>query len=130
MSPSDAKLSRREREIMDLIYLLGEATATEIQKRMDDAPSNTSVRTLLKILEEKGHLTHRVDGKRYVYKARQSKLRSGRSALDRVLRVYFGASLEKAVSAHLADPKADITDDELNALDDLIQKAREEKRSP
>ena len=122
--PAPNKLSRREREIMDVIFLLEQATATEIQERLSDPPSNTAVRTHLRILEEKGVITRRQDGKRFIYRAKQSKKRVGKSALGQVLKVYFGQSLQKAVAAHLADPKANITEDELDALDELIREAR------
>lgn len=126
--PKPSMLTRREREIMDVVHSLNEATATEIRERMIDPPANAAVRTHLRILEEKGYLSHRQDGKRYVYRAKKSKLRSGRSALDRVLSVYFGASLEKAVAAHLADPSADVSEEELDALDQLIREARKQNR--
>ena len=80
--PQPSKLSRREREIMDVVHSMGEATAAEIRERMTDPPANAAVRTHLRILEEKGQLAHRSEGKRYVYRAKKSKLRSGRSALD------------------------------------------------
>ena len=127
MAPKPPTLSRREREIMDVVYSLGEATATDVHERLSDAPANAAVRNHLRILEEKGHLTHRQVGKRYVYRARVSKLRTGRSALERVLRVYFGESLPNAVAAHLADPSAEISVEELNALDELVREAKKKR---
>ena len=114
---------------MDVIFSLGQATASEIQEQLSDAPSNTAVRTHLRILEEKGHLTHKRDGKRFVYRPRQSKKRVGQSALGRILKVYFGDSFEQAVAAHLANPKSKLTEEELDALDELIREARNSKRN-
>src|SRR4051812_49085562 len=99
----DENLSRRERQIMDVVYARGEATAAEVLDGLPDPPTKTSVRTLLRILEEKGHLTHRQDGLTYVYKASRPRGRVGRSALRRVLQTFFDGSIEKAVAAHLGD---------------------------
>lgn len=120
-------LSRRERQIMDVIYALGEATATEVHESIPDAPSKTAIRTLLRILEEKGHVTHRIDGIRYVYQPCNSRDVAGPSALQRVLKIFFDGSLEKAVAAHLGDPDSDLPPEELARLADLIRKARKER---
>jgi len=128
MSPEQpSKLSRREREIMEVIYSLGEATATQIQKQLTDPPANAAVRNHLRILEQKGHLNRRQEGKRYIYRANRSKLRSGRSALGRVLKVYFEDSLPKAISAHFADPTSKLSDEELDALEQIVKAARQNK---
>ncbi len=121
---ANEKLSRREREIMEIIFSLGSATATEVLESLADPPCNAAVRRHLRILEEKELLTHSVDGKRFVYRPLKSKKRAAKSALGQLLKVYFGNSLQKAVAAHLADPKADISEDELNELEDLIKKAK------
>lgn len=121
---SDLKLSRRERQIMDSVYVRGEATAAEVCAAIPDAPSYTAVRTLLGILCEKGHLTYRRAGKKYVYRARRPKQRAARTALRHVLQVYFGDSLENAVASHLADPSADLSADDLSRLSALIEEAR------
>src|SRR5690242_2866945 len=92
-------LSRRERQIMDVVYARGEVTAGQVRAELPDAPSNTAVRTLLRILEEKGHLKHRQDGLRYIYQPSRRRGTVGRSALARVLRTFFDGSLEKAVAA-------------------------------
>jgi BlaI family transcriptional regulator, penicillinase repressor len=117
-------LSRRERQIMDIIYAQGGASALEVVKGLPDPPSKTAVRTLLRILEEKGHLRHIERGREYVYQPTQPRLRAGRSAFQRVLQTFFGGSLEKAVAAHLADSSANLGTEELNRLADLIQLAR------
>src|SRR6185295_6812097 len=98
------QLSKRERQIMDVIWRLNEASATTVVAEMDDPPTRTAVRTFLRILEEKGHLEHRKVGREFVYSAKKPRQREGQSALRRVLRVFFDGSLEKAVAAHLAEP--------------------------
>src|SRR5215470_4985098 len=102
-SRPEETLSRRERQIMDIVYARGEATAADVLAGLPDPPTKTAVRTLLRILEEKGHLTHRQEGLTYVYRASRPRGRAGRTALRRVLRTFFDGSLEKAVAAHLGD---------------------------
>jgi predicted transcriptional regulator len=118
-------LSRRERQIMDVVYARGEASALEVHADLPDAPSKTAVRTLLRILEEKGQLKHRQDGMKYIYRPSRPRGRAGRSALRRVLDVFFDGSLEKAVAAHLADPSAALASAELERLADLIRQAQQ-----
>ncbi len=120
----DEGLSRRERQIMDVVYERGGATAVEVLLGLPDPPSKTAVRTLLRILEEKGHLKHVQQGKRYVYQPTRPRLRAGRSALQRVLKTFFEGSLERAVAAHLGDSGAKLSPAELQRLADLIQQAR------
>jgi BlaI family transcriptional regulator, penicillinase repressor len=122
---SQQNLSRRERQIMDAIFQTGEATAAEVRERMPDPPTYTAVRTLLRILEDKGLVVHRVDGKRYVYTPRGSSEVEGRSAFRRVLRVFFGGSLEQAVAAHLSDPRIRPDKDELQRMRALIEELDE-----
>ncbi|MDZ4687653.1 MAG: BlaI/MecI/CopY family transcriptional regulator [Planctomycetaceae bacterium] len=117
-------LSRRERQIMDIIYAQGAATATEVVSALPDPPSKTAIRTLLRILEEKGHLKHVQRGREYVYQPIQPRLRAGRSAFQRVLQTFFDGSLEKAVAAHLADSSSNLATEDLKRLADLIHQAR------
>src|SRR3954468_9738808 len=117
-------LSRRERQIMDIVYVRGGATAVEVASSLPDPPSKTAVRTLLRILEEKGHLKHVQRGREFVYQPTQPRLRAGRSAFHRVLQTFFEGSLEKAVAAHLADSAARLSPEELKRLSELIQQAR------
>jgi|SRR6185503_3457086 len=117
-------LSRRERQLMEVVFSRGEATAVEVYRSLPDPPSRTAVRTLLRILEEKGHLKHVQRGREFVYQPTQPRLRAGRSALQRVLQTFFNGSLEKAVAAHLADPSANLPAGELERLAGLIQHAR------
>jgi predicted transcriptional regulator len=121
-------LSRRERQIMDVLYQRGEATAAEVHSLLPDPPSKTAVRTLLRILEEKGHAQHIERRLAYVYRPSRSRQRAGRSALRRVLQTFFDDSLEKAVAAHLSDAAVDLSPDELNRLLNLIEQARAKGR--
>ncbi len=124
MGKIERNLSRRERQIMDIVYAKGEATAADVHEAIPDPPSKTSVRTLLRILETKGHLSHSEDGPRYVYRAVRSRERVGKSSLRRVLDTFFEGSLERAVAAHLTDSAADLSPDELKRLSQLINQAR------
>jgi predicted transcriptional regulator len=124
MAKTPGGLSRRERQIMDVIYGLGAATAVEVVSNLPDPPSKTAVRTLLRILEEKGHLKHVQRGREFVYQPTQPRLRAGRSAFHRVLQTFFEGSLEKAVAAHLADSAARLSPEELKRLSELIHQAR------
>ncbi len=128
MAKVERNLSRRERQIMDIVYAKGEVTAVEVHEAIPDPPSKTSVRTLLRILETKGHLTHFEDGPRYVYRAVRSRERVGKSSLRRVLDTFFEGSLERAVAAHLTDSAADLPPDELKRLSQLINQARKRGR--
>lgn len=120
----DRDLSRRERQIMDIIYASGEVTVADVAVALPDPPSHTAVRTFLRILEEKGQIRRRKDGKRNIYAAAGSRKRAARVALNNVLSVFFGDSLGDAVSAHLADPKAKISKEELDRLSRVIAEAR------
>jgi len=119
-----AALSRRERQIMDIVYARGSASATEVLNDMPDAPSRATARTLLRILEQKGHLRHSKQGRQFVYAPIRPRRRAGRSALRRVLSTFFDGSLEQAVAAHLSEPDAKLSKDELARLADLIRRAR------
>jgi len=113
-------LSKRERQIVDLIYQLGEATANEIVEALPIKLANATVRTQLRILEEKGVLKHRQDGKRYVYRAALSRDKAAKSALRRVLDTFFGGSVEDALATHLADPKTKLNANQIERLRSLI----------
>ncbi len=117
-------LSRRERQIMDIIYARATASATDVLAELPDPPTRTAVRTLLRILEEKGHLKHTKRGREFVYQPTRPRSRAARSALRRVLRTFFDGSLEKAVAVHLSDPEADLSPEELKRLSALIRKSR------
>jgi predicted transcriptional regulator len=121
-------LSRRERQIIEIVYAKGEATATEVLEDLPDAPTRTSVRTLLRILEEKGHLKHKKRGREFVFYPVRQRKRAGQSAFHRLLQTFFEGSLEKAVAAHLSDPETEILPDELRRLSTLINQARKKEQ--
>ena len=121
-------LSRRERQIMDVIYRLGEASVADVRSEMRDAPSYSTVRALMSVLTKKGELTHTMVGPRYVYRPTTSKKEARASALERVLRTFFDGSPTKAMAALMDISAADMTDEELSRLEDLIQQARREGR--
>ena len=123
-----APLSRRERQIMDVIYRLGRATAAEVREHLPDAPGYSAVRALLRVLEEKGHLRHEEEGPRYVFLPTVSRERARRSALRRVLKTFCDDSPEQAVAALLDVSAARLTGAELDRLALLIDQARREGR--
>lgn len=122
------ELSRRERQIMDIIYRLGQASAAQVRRQLPDPPSYSSVRTLLVILERKGHLHHVTYGPRYVYSPAQSRREIARVALRRVVRTFFEGSIEKAIAAWLSDPDAKLSTKDRRHLTALIRDA-EKKRA-
>ena len=127
--PAEPSLSRRERQILDVVYALGRASAAEVVTRLPDAPGKTAVRTFLRILEEKGHLVHDEDGRTYVYRPSRPRERAGAGAFRRVLDVFFGGSLEEAVAAHLGESAADLDDAQLKRLAGLIRDARKSRQT-
>ena len=121
-----SELSRRERQIMDFVYQNGRATAAEVQANLPDPPSYSAVRAMLRVLEEKGHVRHLQDGPRYVYVPSVARERAKRSALRHVVRTFFDGSPEEVVAALLDDRSAKLSDDELDRLARLIDRARQE----
>jgi len=126
MQKSDRHLSRRERQIMDVVYQRGRVTAAEVLDALPDPPSYSAVRALLRVLEEKGHLRHRRDGARYVFLPTVPRETARRSALARVVQTFFGGSTQAAVAA-LID-QSSLSDTDLDRLRDLIDRARQEGR--
>ncbi len=120
-------LSRRERQIMDVIFRLEKATAAEVMDNLPDPPSYSAVRALLRILEEKGHLRHEQVGPRYVYMPTLSQEKAKRTALRHVVSTFFDGSVAQTV-ATLLDLSDDVSRPELERLASLIEKAREEGR--
>lgn len=120
-------LSRRERQIMDAIYRLGEASVAEVREEIPDAPSYSGVRALMGVLEDKGELTHVRVGPRYVYSPTTPRAEARASALDRVLTTFFDGSAAKAMAA-LVDLAEDVPEDELERLEKMIRDARREGR--
>ena len=123
-----SSLSRRERQIMEVLYREGRATASEVLERLPDPPGYSAVRALLRILEDKGQVRHAADGNRYVYEPRLSRDRAGRPALAGVLETFFDGSAEKAVAALLDLSRHELSDADLDRLSDLIEQARLEGR--
>ncbi|MEX0718085.1 MAG: BlaI/MecI/CopY family transcriptional regulator [Planctomycetaceae bacterium] len=121
-------LSRRERQIMDIVYSQGEASAADVRAALPDPPSYSAVRALLAILVQKGHLKHRSQRGRYIYVPTRRRAQAGRSALRRVLDTFFEGSLEKAIAALLRGSDANISEEEFQRLGQLIQQARKEGR--
>jgi predicted transcriptional regulator len=125
--PAPSQLSRRERQIMDLVFAKGEATVREIQAVLPDPPSDMAVRRLVHILEEKGHLRRRMRGRAVVYSPRQSRAKAGLNALRHVLETFFGGSVDEALAAHLADRES-VTPEQLERIRALIARTRKEGR--
>jgi BlaI family penicillinase repressor len=117
-------LSRRERQIIDILYTQGRATAADVQSALPDPPSYSAVRAMLRILEEKGHVRHEQDGPRYVYLPTIARDNAKRSALRHMLQTFFDGSAEEAISALLDDSSARLSDSELDRLARLIDQAR------
>jgi predicted transcriptional regulator len=115
-----SNLTRRERQILEAVYRLGEATANEIVAAMPDKLANATVRTQLRSLESKGAVKHRRDGKRFIYSPSVPRKSAAATALRRVLDIFFGGSVEDALAAHLADPKTRLSDSEIKRLRRLL----------
>ncbi|HEX2202926.1 MAG TPA: BlaI/MecI/CopY family transcriptional regulator [Longimicrobium sp.] len=127
LSPPQAALSRRERQIMDVVYRLGKAAVSDVLERLPDPPSYSAVRALMRILEEKGHLRHEQDGPRYLYLPTVERDAAQQSALDHLVRTFFGGSTEAAVAA-LLDVDGGLSAGELDRLSRLIDDARRQGR--
>ena len=129
---TNTQLSRREREIMEVIYRRGRATAAEVLDQLADPPGYSAVRALLRVLEEKGHLRHEEDGQRYVFlptvPLAQRRLPRAQSALRQLLHTFFDGSTEQAVAALLDLSSTRLSDAELERLSRLIADARKEGR--
>ena len=115
-------LSRRERQIMDIVYQHEHVSVADVLEDLPDQPSYSTVRALLRILEEKGYLTHEKDGKRYIYRPTQPRHQAGRSALKQIFNTFFDKSIEKTVITLISD--ADLSDEELDRLSQLIENAK------
>jgi predicted transcriptional regulator len=117
-------LSRRERQIMDIVYRRGEATAAQILAEMSDPPSYSAIRALLRILVDKEHLQHREDGPRYVYSPTVSRQKARSKALSQLVDTFFDGSALKAASALLGSSQRKLTKEELDELTAQIESAR------
>ena len=125
MSSEAMKLGRRERQIMDVIFRRGRATAAEVLEDLPDPPSYSAVRGMLRLLEDKGHLRHEQDGPRYVYLPTTERDEARRSALAHLLRTFFDNSRESAMAALLDMGGTPLADDEYERLKHALEQARE-----
>ncbi|HET9369242.1 MAG TPA: BlaI/MecI/CopY family transcriptional regulator, partial [Vicinamibacterales bacterium] len=121
-------LSRRERQIMDSLYRRGRATAAEVQADLPGRPSDSTVRTQLRVLETKGHVRHETEGQRYVYLPAVPRHAARRSALRHLVDTFFDGSAEKVVGALLGADAGKLSDAELARIAELIERARKESR--
>jgi predicted transcriptional regulator len=124
LTPPD--VSRRERQILDVLYKVGRATAADVQQAMPAAPSYSAVRTLLRILEDKGHVRHELDGSRYIYIPTVKPEQAKRSALRHMLNTFFDGSTTKAIAALLDEDSSELSEKDLDRLKAVIDRARKE----
>jgi predicted transcriptional regulator len=122
--PTATALSRRERQVMDILYRRGEATVAEVMADLPDPPTYSAVRSILRILMEKGMINHREDGPRYVYLPAVNTDRAADDAMKHVIRTFFDGSAQQAVAAVLRMSDAKLTDEDIAALSEKISKAR------
>jgi BlaI family penicillinase repressor len=122
------QLSRREREIMDVLYQRGKASASEVREAMPDAPGYSAVRAMLRVLGEKGHIRHEADGPRYVYAPTVPRDKARRSAVKHLMSTFFNNCPEQIVAALLHVSATRLTPEELDRMSQMIEKARKEGR--
>src|SRR5690349_926623 len=123
---SSASLSRRERQIMDALYRRGRATAADVMHDLPGDPSYSTVRTQLRVLEEKGHVRHDAEGLRYVYSPAVPRYTARKSALRHLVETFFDGSAENVVAAILGNEAAKLSDEELDRIAALVESARKE----
>ncbi len=121
-------LTKRERQIMDVLYRLGRASAAEIMDRLDGAPTYSTVRTQLRVLERKGHVKHQQEGLRYVYMPTLAKHSARRSALRHLVDTFFDGSTTKAVAALLGGEASRVSDQELARIEEMVEMARDVRK--
>ena len=121
-----AALTRRERQIMDILYKRGRATATEVMEDLPGNPHYSTVRTQLRVLEEKGHVTHEEQGVRYIYVPAVARRAARKSALRHLVDTFFDGSAEQVVAAVLGGEGAKLSDEELDRIAELVDKAKKE----
>ena len=121
-----ATLARRERQIMDILFRRGRATAAEVMDELPGTPSYSTVRTQLRVLEEKGHVRHEEDGVRFVYMPAVARHAARKSALRHVVDTFYDGSAEKAVAALLGGEGARLTGEQIDRIAEMIAKARKE----
>lgn len=123
-----SQLSRRERQIMDIVYAHGEASISDVLAELPDPPARGALGRMVSILEDKGHLKHYQKGREYIFQPTVSRQKAGPSALRRVVDTFFSGSLRQAVAAHLGQRDTDLSDEELKRLAELIRQARSKGR--
>jgi predicted transcriptional regulator len=123
-----AGLSRRERQIMEILYQHGKASASEVRELMEGAPGYSAVRAMLRVLEEKGHVKHEAEGLKYVYVPTVGREKAKRSAVKHVLDTFFNGSPEQIVAALLDVSSTRLTRDELDRMAEMIEKAKREEK--
>ena len=122
--PHHAVLTRRERQIMDILFRRGRATAAEVREDLSGGPADSTVRTQLRVLEAKGHVRHEDDGIRFVYMAAVPRQAARRSALRHVIETFFDGSVERVVGALLGGEAARVSEAELTRIADMVERAR------
>lgn len=122
--PEEPKLAKRESELMEAIFTLGEASASDIENQLVNPPSNAAIRTHLSILVEKGHLKFRKEGRRFIYTPTTSRAIAGSNALKNTLKTFFDGSLSHAVAGLLSNTDTQLSDDDIQRLEYLIQKSK------
>ena len=122
-----ANLSRRERQIMEVLYARGPSTALEVQRDVPNAPGDMAIRRFLKILEDKGHVAHKRVGRENVYRAKQPKQRVAKKALSSLLDTFFEGCIDNALATHLSKPGVDISDEQYERMLQLIEDARKHR---
>src|SRR6187399_429513 len=125
----NSTLSRRERQIMDVLYRIGRATVGELMQELSGDPAYSTVRAQLRTLEEKGHVRHEEKGLRYVYLPKIPRHAIRQSALRHLIDTLFEGSTGKVIAALIGDERTRFSEDELSQLEDLIEKARKDGRS-
>jgi predicted transcriptional regulator len=119
-------LSRRERQIMDILYQRGKASASEVREAMEAAPGYSAVRAMLRVLEEKGHVKHQAEGLKYVYVPVVARDKAKRSAVKHVMETFFNGSAEQIVAALLDFSSTRLTREELDRMSEMIEQAKRE----
>lgn len=124
-------LSRREREVMEILFALGEATLSEVAERISDPPTRPALRSIVTILMEKGQVgTAGKRGREYVYRPLRQTVREGMAAWRRVVSTFFGGSVKDGLAAYLADPEASVSPEELKEIESMIRAARRRSKTP
>ncbi len=124
---NETGLSRRERQIMDILFTLGRAGGPEIQERLPGQPSYSAVRTILRVLERKGHIRHIEEGMRYIYLPVATRRKAAKSAIERLVATFFDGSMKAAAAAFIDPATTKLSKEDLEDLERIIRNARKEK---